>query len=102
MVKIKRVKGEQLKEMFVGISALKASLKQSVESLQAGEVDHIIILRNNKAVGVMVSFEDYQSMKIAVEQYPTLTAEEREIEKMRIEDALREESRVLRGKPSDA
>lgn len=63
MVKKPRVKGEELRESFVGISALKASLNQNIESLLSGEVDHIVILRNNKAVGVMLSFEDYQQTK---------------------------------------
>lgn len=60
------MKGEELRESFVGISALKASLNQNVESLLSGEVDHIVILRNNAPVGVMMSFAAYEGTKEAL------------------------------------
>lgn len=58
-----RAKGESM-EQLVGWSTLKDDFVTWVNRLVDGP---IVILRQNKAVGVMVSFEDYREMKARAE-----------------------------------
>lgn len=52
-----------MKESLVGLSEFRHNFVSWASALQTGEVEAVVILRNNKPSGVMLSYDRYQSIK---------------------------------------
>lgn len=50
-------------DLYIGLDALRVDFAKIADELKAGKWKSVIVLRYNKPVGVLVSFDRYQQMK---------------------------------------
>jgi antitoxin (DNA-binding transcriptional repressor) of toxin-antitoxin stability system len=54
---------DELEDLYIGLDALRVDFSKVADELKEGKWGSVIILRYNKPVGVMVSFDAYQKLK---------------------------------------
>lgn len=56
-----------LAEEFLGVSAAKVDLPSRLSALESGRADRVVLLKNNNPVAVIVTVDEYNSIREARE-----------------------------------